>query len=103
MTPGLCGVCGKPGDLRPYGAGGSPICFPCMKAKPEREAEADRQINRLLDEQGRAGSVIAGTMVDFQRSGDLVQVEIRPHGNVETVKARSEEHTSELQSLRHLV
>lgn len=40
-----CYVCNNPDEeTRPYGAGGKPICFPCMKAAPEREAEAKRQL-----------------------------------------------------------
>ena len=39
----FCCYCSKPGDLRPYGPKGAPICFDCMKATPEREEEATRQ------------------------------------------------------------
>jgi hypothetical protein len=35
VTAPTCCVCGAPGDLRPYGPGGAPICFPCGTA-PER-------------------------------------------------------------------
>lgn len=46
---GTCHVCGSTTrELRPYGAGGAPICFPCMTESPEREAEAGRQFGGRL-------------------------------------------------------
>jgi hypothetical protein len=36
-------------ELRPYGPGGSLICFTCMKASPEREAAAHGALGALLD------------------------------------------------------
>ena len=45
-----CHYCGTDErELRPYGPGGSSICFPCMKASPEREAEAGRNFGAQLD------------------------------------------------------
>ncbi len=44
-----CGVCNKDDDCRPYGAGGGRICYPCMKACPEREREAERQFEALFN------------------------------------------------------
>ena len=38
-----CYLCGTSDDLRPHGERGQPICFDCMKASPEREAEATKQ------------------------------------------------------------
>lgn len=39
-----CHVCGDTkGELRPYGASGQDICFPCMMGDPAREAEAEQQ------------------------------------------------------------
>lgn len=38
-----CYICNTEQDCRPYGERGQMICFPCMKAEPEREAEATRQ------------------------------------------------------------
>lgn len=35
--------------LRPYGPGGSPICFACIKASPEREEAAALVYGALLD------------------------------------------------------
>lgn len=44
-----CCYCGTTeSDLRPYGPGGRPVCFPCMKAKPEREAQAHKALGALI-------------------------------------------------------
>lgn len=50
-TP-VCYVCGTEKDLRPYGINGQPICCDCASSDPERSAEADRQMNALLDKLG---------------------------------------------------
>ena len=34
-NPQQCDDCGKIRDLRPYGPGGSMICFPCSEKDPE--------------------------------------------------------------------
>ena len=47
-----CHYCGQQGDLRPYGPRGEMICHPCMKADPEREAEAKRQFFAQLEASG---------------------------------------------------
>lgn len=47
-----CYYCRKSGDLRPYGPKAAMICFPCMKASPEREAEARRQFAAQLEAAG---------------------------------------------------
>lgn len=45
-----CHYCGTTHDeLRPYGPGGAWLCYPCMKATPEREAQAHRAFGALLD------------------------------------------------------
>lgn len=45
-----CHYCGPTDrELRPYGPEGSDICFPCMKADPEREEAAGRALGALLD------------------------------------------------------
>ena len=51
MPPESCYVCGKaePEELRPYGKDGQIICYDCMIADPEREAEAKRQIDKRFD------------------------------------------------------
>lgn len=43
-----CCVCGKQGDLRPYGPNGKDICFPCMKSSPELEKTAEAALGRAL-------------------------------------------------------
>jgi len=43
-----CHYCGTSDGLRPYGPSGSPICFPCMKATPEREATAHNALGALI-------------------------------------------------------
>jgi hypothetical protein len=48
VTTDRCYVCGEPGDLRPYGVNGQPICFGCMFSDPERKAEGERQLARRL-------------------------------------------------------
>lgn len=45
-----CHYCGSSEkELRPYGPGGNDVCFPCMKASPEREAQAKAAFGALLD------------------------------------------------------
>ena len=45
-----CCYCGTTDDLlRPYGPGGAPLCFPCLKSTPEREAQAGAAFGALLD------------------------------------------------------
>ena len=45
-----CHYCGSTEeDLRPYGPGGSPICYPCMKADPARERAAENALGGLID------------------------------------------------------
>lgn len=41
--------CGTTEHLRPYGPGGALICFPCMKAAPERERQAEQAFGAQLD------------------------------------------------------
>lgn len=45
-----CHYCGTTeAELRPYGPSGSPLCFPCLKADPAREAAAKGNFGALLD------------------------------------------------------
>ncbi|GAA1138718.1 hypothetical protein [Nocardioides aquiterrae] len=46
-----CHYCGttEKDDLRPYGPGGSWVCFPCATATPEREQQAKNAFGALLD------------------------------------------------------
>lgn len=46
-------------ELRPYGPGGKPICHPCMKTSPEREAAAESALGTLLDAAGAMTGVVA--------------------------------------------
>lgn len=46
---GACHYCGPTSrETRPYGPGGAPICFPCMKASPERENAAHDALGALI-------------------------------------------------------
>lgn len=36
-------------ELRPYGPGGSDICYPCMMADPAREKAASQNFGALLE------------------------------------------------------
>jgi hypothetical protein len=45
-----CHYCGPTDrELRPYGPGGSWVCFPCATATPEREQLAGSAFGALLD------------------------------------------------------
>lgn len=47
---GICHYCGPTDrELRPYGPGGSDVCFPCATATPERETAAQRAFGALLE------------------------------------------------------
>ncbi len=43
--PQQCDDCGEIAELRPYGPGGSVVCFECAMKTPE---EAERQFCRVL-------------------------------------------------------
>ncbi len=43
-------------ELRPYGKDGQPVCFPCMKADPEREKEAEHQYMEAIKDAAVAAS-----------------------------------------------
>ena len=62
-----CFYCGlehgdPPNDLRPYGPGGSFVCFPCAMSTPAREAAAYQNFKNQLDGCGPV-AVIDGTEV----------------------------------------
>lgn len=45
-----CHYCGSTDEeMRPYGPGGSAVCFPCATATPEREAATSSAFGALLD------------------------------------------------------
>lgn len=47
---GSCHYCGPTDrELRPYGPGGTDVCFPCATATPEREQSAKNAFGTLLD------------------------------------------------------
>lgn len=48
----VCHYCKKPGDLRPYGPKGAPVCFPCAMKTPARQAQAKAKFGALLDGAG---------------------------------------------------
>lgn len=57
-----CYYCGPTGEeLRPYGPGGARICFPCMKATPERETAAKGAYGAQLEMAEALGPVLIGT------------------------------------------
>lgn len=45
----VCSYCGEGDDLRPYGPGGSWVCFLCATSTPERDAAAKAAFGALLD------------------------------------------------------
>jgi hypothetical protein len=55
-----CATCGQIRDCRPYGERGALICFRCMKATPEAQAIAERQLGAQLAACGPV-AVIDGT------------------------------------------
>lgn len=59
-----CHYCGPTDqELRPYGPGGSNVCFPCATATPEREQAAKNAFGGLLDavDTISPGAVLIGT------------------------------------------
>lgn len=51
-----CHYCGTEKETRPYGPGGSGICFSCMKESPEREQAAKNTFGTLLDANASIGT-----------------------------------------------
>lgn len=50
MSAASCHYCSTTErDLRPYGPGGSWVCFPCAMGTPEREKQAENAFGALLD------------------------------------------------------
>ncbi len=50
MAIGICGVCQKEDDIRPYGLNGSNICFECATSNVDRLEEATRQMGKIMDQ-----------------------------------------------------
>lgn len=56
----ICSICQLPFedvDLRPYGPGGSLICYKCGTA-PERVAETERRFGEMLDRASESGAPV---------------------------------------------
>lgn len=72
-TTPCCYLCSATDEIRPYGPRGAMICFDCMMASPEREAEAKRQFGAQLDACGDAaiidGSNVGPYPLDGGRNG----------------------------------
>ena len=63
-----CHYCGPTDrELRPYGPGGSDVCFPCATATPEREAAAQSAFGALLD--GAEAISATGVVAIGEQSG----------------------------------
>lgn len=63
-----CHYCGTTErELRPYGPGGSPLCFSCLKdpEHPEREAQAKRAFSVQMD----ASEVVGGGVSTLGANG----------------------------------
>lgn len=59
MTDHACHYCGTTEkELRPYGPGGSNVCFQCAFATPERERETEAAFGSLLDANSMIADVI---------------------------------------------
>lgn len=70
MTPlsPSCYYCGPTDrELRPYGPGGSDVCFPCATATPERDAAAKAAFGALLD--GAEAISTTGVVAIGEQSG----------------------------------
>jgi hypothetical protein len=68
-SPGrVCHYCGPTDrELRPYGPGGSTVCFPCATATPERNAAAQGAFGALLD--GSAAITTTGVIAIGEADG----------------------------------
>lgn len=58
--PTVCHYCGPTeSELRPYGPGGSRVCFACATSTPEREQAAQNAFGTLLDAVGSVAPIVA--------------------------------------------
>lgn len=63
MTAQICETCKKPenfpdepkSELRPYGPGGSMICFSCAFATPETEKQTENNFLTIVEATNAAG------------------------------------------------
>lgn len=59
---GTCHYCGPTDEeLRPYGPGGSTVCFGCATATPEREAATEATFGALLGAASAMGVPVIGS------------------------------------------
>lgn len=54
-----CFKCAKDKEVRPYGPGGSLVCFTCMQSSQELRSEAEAQFAMQIE--GIKGPVILGS------------------------------------------
>ena len=55
-----CHYCGtSEEELRPYGPGGSWVCWECAMATPERKTQTEQAFGALLDAAGSVSDVVA--------------------------------------------
>lgn len=60
-----CTACSNDDELRPYGAGGAMICFPCSDATAESRLIRDQEFTRQLD----AAAAVSGVIVVGEPTG----------------------------------
>jgi len=72
-----CHYCGTTEQLRPYGPGGAPLCFPCMKATPERDKAAGDAFGAIINA-NEAISPVGATLLTETGIGPLVPDELPP-------------------------
>lgn len=53
---GICTICGRIADTRPYGPGGAGVCFDCAM-RPDNAREAERQFAVQLTGCGRSAII----------------------------------------------
>lgn len=70
-----CYYCGPTDrELRPYGPGGSSVCFPCATETPEREEAAKNAFGAQLEAVGAVSETVAvGTDLGPTSVNDAVQ------------------------------
>jgi hypothetical protein len=69
-TVEVCHYCLEPNeDMRPYGPGGSKVCYDCATATPEREQETSLNFIALLE--ATAATVSSGTKVVLIGDGQM--------------------------------
>lgn len=71
---GICTLCNTEKDTRPYGVGGSLVCFECAMSTPERKQQAER----MLDLHLRAAAAHCNVIVVGEQSGPRPFVNTKP-------------------------